>query len=517
MYRLDRLCRGALAKFARPSTKLALATQLAAQGAHRDAFPLFVKAAKAGLSTASYELGRIYLFGHGVPRCVAEALRWLNQAAAAGEVGAQSLLAGLAFQGVYQTTPTGLFDGILNNAERTPNYDLALKWARRALEGGSSDAKILLGFLLTAGPAQMRDQEQGEALYRQAAEAGNALGQLAWALVLLRRNPVEAATEARRLLEAAASAGLPMAHYMLGTFAEKAEDLPAAAERYRTGAELGYHAAELRYGMALLTGRGVRQDTVNGESWLRRAGLAGESRAAAMVGALYASAGPLPPNYIEAAIWFRRAAEAGHPGAARVLGQLHLRGAGVVRDPQEAALWLRNAATQGDDIAMADLAHLALTRQASEADGQAAFAWFQQKAEAGNPAAIFNLGICLAEGIGTPRDDTQALTLFRQAAKCMPVAEYWCGRMLAEGRGSALDLPAARACFLQAAEQHNADAEAAAGEMLLNGRGGPPDRNKAMVLLMRAAAAGHRGASLALDVLRRSEPRASAVNLSFAA
>jgi TPR repeat protein len=42
-----------------------------------------------------------------------------------------------------------------------------------------------------------------------------------------------------------------------------------------------------------------------------------------------------------------------------------------------------------------------------------------------------------------------------------------CGRMLAEGRGGSLDLRAARAWFLQAAEQANADAEVATGEMLI--------------------------------------------------
>jgi TPR repeat protein len=503
MYHLHRLRGSALAIFGRPATKLALARELVTQGAHRVALPLFVKLAKAGLPAASYELGRTYLLGHGVPCCLNEALRWLNQAAAAGEVAAQTLLADLALQGFYQTASTGLFDTVTD--DRAPNYELALKWAGRAVACGSSEAKVLLGFILTAGPVQVRDQEQGERLYRQAAEAGNAQGQFRWALVLLRRNNAAAVSEARGLLEAAASTGVPSAHYLLGIIAEGDQDFPAAAEHYRVGAELGLHPAELRYGVVLLIGRGVKEDAINGESWLRRAGLAGEAQAAAIVGDLYASSGPLPPNYFEAAIWFRRAAEAGHSGAARALGQLHLRGAGVTRDPQEAALWFRQAAAQDDDGAMADLAQLALTRQVPESDRQATFAWFLQKAGAGDPAAAFNVGICLAEGIGTRRDDALALLLFRHAAKCMPIAQYWCGRMLAEGRGCAPDLQAARAWFLQAAEKGNTDAEVAAGEMLFNGRGGPPDRGMAAALFMRAAATGHSGASFALEVLRRSE------------
>ena len=471
---------------------------------------MYVKAAKAGLPAASYELGRAYLLGDGVPCCLTEALRWLNQAAVAGEVAAQTLLACLAIQGVYLTASTGLFDTVPDDADRAPNYELALKWAGRAVVGGSSEAKALLGFILTAGPAQMRDQEQGEVLYRQAAETGIAHGQLGWAMILLRRDTVAAVGEARGFLAAAASAGLATAHYMLGIIAESgvagAQDFPAAAEHYRAGAELGHHSAELRYGIALLVGRGVKQDAFNSESWLRRAGLAGEPQAAALVGDLYSRAGPLPPNYVEAAIWFRRAAEAGHTGSARRLGQLHLSGTGVVRDLDEAALWLRRAAAQGDADAMVDLAQLALTRRLPVADRQMILALFQQKAETGDLAATFNLGICLAEGIGTRKCDALALALFRRAAKSMPIAQYWYGRMLAEGRGSAPDLQAARTWFLKAAEQHNSDAEAAAGEMLFNGRGGPPDRRMAMALFMRAAAAGHPGALFALEVLRRSEP-----------
>jgi TPR repeat protein len=512
VFHLDHLRGGLLAVLGQPATKLALARELTARGAHSDAFPLYVKAANAGLSAASYELGRAYLFGYGVPACATEALRWLTRAAEAGEVPAQSLLAGLALQGISQTNSTGLFDTGIDFADQAPDYDQALKWARRASAGGSSDVKALLGFILTAGPAEVRSQEEGEALYRQAAATGNTQGQLGWALALLRRNTPDAVGEARNLLEAAADAALPMAHYVLGVIAESGvagtQDFVAAGRHYLAGAELGHHPSEMRYGMALLAGRGVEQDAFNGESFLRRAGLAGEPQAAAMVAELYARSGALPPNCFEASIWLRRAAEGSYPGAARALGQLYLRGDGLARDPQEAAVWLRQAAAEGDDGAKADLAQLALARELPAADSEATFAWFQQKADAGDLAATFNIGVCLAEGIGTQRDDTAALALFRQAANCMPMAQYWCGRMLAEGRGASTDLRAARAWYLEAAEQGNADAEVAAGEMLINGRGGPPDKDVAMALFVRAAAAGHPGALLALELLSDPKPQA---------
>jgi TPR repeat protein len=91
----------------------------------------------------------------------------------------------------------------------------------------------------------------------------------------------------------------------------------------------------------------VPKDVVLGESWLRRAALAGDGRAAEMVGDLYTKGGTSPPNYAEAAGWYRRAAEAGNMTAARSLSSFYMTGAGVPKDEQEAARWLRVAADVG--------------------------------------------------------------------------------------------------------------------------------------------------------------------------
>jgi hypothetical protein len=100
-----------------------------------------------------------------------------------------------------------------------------------------------------------------------------------------------------------------------------------------------------------MQGLGVAANSSEGESWLRRAALAGDAEAAILVGNLYARGGKLPPNYAEAATWFRRAAEAGHKGAARALGLLYLTGTGVAPDTEEAAQWFRISAAAGDAAA----------------------------------------------------------------------------------------------------------------------------------------------------------------------
>ena len=77
--------------------------------------------------------------------------------------------------------------------------------------------------------------------------------------------------------------------------------------------------------------------------------------------------------------------------------------------------------------------------------------------------------------------------------------------MRAEGRGAPADPKAARIWFLRSAELCNADADVAAGEMLFNGRGGPPHKDVAMALFKRAASTGHPGALHALRVLSEAD------------
>jgi uncharacterized protein len=501
VFGLDHLRCRVCAMLGSPAAQLERADQLSGQAA----FHFLTKAAKRGVPAAWYQIGRAYLLGLGVPSSLSTALRWLIRAAEADEVEAQTLLATLALRGVYSNTHSGPFEVASTVTDQHPNYRVALHWAEQAAARGSAEAQAILGYVFTDGPAELRDHERGQQYYLYSANAGFAHGQLGWALILLGRNTPEATREASELLEKAAAARVPAARYVLGAIAESGaagiQNFAVAAEHYRIAAESGHRAAQLRYGIALLTGRGVVADAFKGESWLRQAALAGEPAAAALVGELYASPGELPPNHVEAAMWLRRAAEAGHAGAAKTLGHLLLGNTGLTPDLEEAARWLRLAIAGGYTEARNDLAGLALARQVPEPDRQTTCHWFQKQAETGDLAAAFNLGLCLAEGVGAPRDDTRALELFERAAATIAEAQYWCGRMRAEGRGCPSDPQAARAWFLRAAELRNADAEAAAGEMLFNGRGGPPDQAFAMVLFKRAASAGHPGALFALNVL----------------
>lgn len=400
-----------------PAARLAMAEGFAGRDAHASAFPLFAQAAQAGLSRAQYFLGRCYLLGLGVPPSAVEALRWLRRSAEAGEAAAQTQLGALALQGVSDRQELGLFGDL----RLTPDFGRAEYWCRKAVTAGSAEAKALLGFILTEGPVEGRDLAAGEGLYREAAESGWSRGQLGLAMALLRNGTAAGAAEAETLLRSAAADGVAMAHHLLGMLAESGAtgsvDFIAAAGSYRQAAQLGHIPAQVRYGFALLHGRGVAADAFNAETWLRRAALAGDAQAAAVVGYIYARDGELPSNLVEAAVWLRRAAELGHVPAARILGRMLLSGgAGISRDVAEAVHWLRLAAGNGDEEARGDMIRPALTGQIGEEDQCSVGVLLRESAMTGDAAAQFHLGVFLARGIGVEQDELAALAWFHRSA-----------------------------------------------------------------------------------------------------
>ena len=168
-----------------PAARLAYAVVLAEDGEHGRAFDQFARAAHAGLPAAQFRLGRCYLLGLGAPSCPDAALRWLTQAAEAGEAEAQTLLASLALQGISRTE-AGLLDDAARFAGRPPDYRQALRWGTPAANAGSAEAQVVLGHILSSGPEDLRDMPRAAHYYHLAADSGSAQGQFGWALALLR-------------------------------------------------------------------------------------------------------------------------------------------------------------------------------------------------------------------------------------------------------------------------------------------------------------------------------------------
>ncbi len=499
-------------KFAARSPQKALlrAHELATQGEHERAFRLYAVAAKAGLTEGERELGLYYLRGDASGfRSAAEAARWLTPAAEKGDVKAQSTLGGLYANGFQAEASTNLF-----TEAKTDKADLkiALKWALLAAEANDADAQALAGYLYATGPQEIQNIELAKHWYGLAAQAGKAQGHLGLGtLSLLEATTDELTFSAVAHIRAAADADLATGHYYLGLIYERAigvhADLGLAAHHYEIAAQKGVRSAQFQYGFMLFNGVGVAQNKVEGETWLRRAALAGEGEAAALVGEIYARGDDgLPPNYAEAALWFRVAAETGHRSSARALGLLYLTGAGagaIPRDADEAAKWLRVAAEKGDSLAQSDLATLLLKRQTNPRLTEPApvHEWFEKAAETGDAISAYNFAVCLSEGIGVERDDARAAHWFRRAADNVVNAQHRYGRMLAEGRGIPQNFEEARHWLQQAASKNMLEALLDLAALQIQGLGGPRDDAAACELFERAAAQGSPDAMFALGAL----------------
>jgi hypothetical protein len=472
----------------RPDAQLLLADQLARNGASIAAVRHIAHAAQYGMPKAQTRLGLCYLRGLGVPANQAEARHWLDRAAGAGDVTAQTELASLALQGISGPYERSAFPAPDNRAE--PDFQLAAALARRAATNGSAEAQALLAFILGLAPSIPRQPGEADALYCEASRAGAPLGQLGHAMALLRQGTPQAASEAHDLMTEAAEAGLATAQFMLGAMAEAgiggAADLETAARHYRNASEHGHTVAKTRLGLALLIGRGTPRNLVEAETWLRRAAQDNEVVASAVLGEFHASPDRQPANPAESLHWYRHAAELGHPAAAHIVARAIWAGAEGKPDPQEIAAWLETAIERGDTTAWPDLGGLIASLSLPPDQLPALHGWLQRMIRENRPEAGFYVGICVNCGIGTPADERLARRYYLWAAgEGVIEAMVAAAEMLLNGRGGRADPKVARALFQYAASHDHAGANYALGVMAED------DRDTAILHLQRAAALGH--------------------------
>ena len=429
-------------------------------------------------------------------------------AARAGLVEAQCLLAALHLSGPANPYTYELFSNRRSHLTSDPDFERALHWATKAAAGGSADARAILAHIHAHGPDRYRDPEKSSTLYRESAEQGSSKGAFGYGMLLMRQRAQAAmGDQAAYWIRKAAEAEIPLANYICGYLCEHgvglSKDSAEAAVFYERSARRGVVQGQLRWGMLLIEGKHVSRNAVEGESWLRKAALAGEPEAANVVGDLYAHELDLPPNFLEAATWYRHAAERTHGPAAFKLAQLLANNTpGLPLDLDEAIHWYCSAAEAGHQPAQAKLVKL-LRGGAPAAQQVRIRTWFETKARAGDPLAAFNLGLSVLLNPDLMGTDQQAMLWLRQAAETMPEAQCWYGHLLAEGRGNAADPQAGRAWIKRAADAGLQDAQVLLAEMMLNGRGGACDHGEAFRVFKQAAEAGHAGAAFATGMMLR--------------
>ncbi|MBE9606937.1 sel1 repeat family protein [Acetobacteraceae bacterium H6797] len=203
------------------------------EGDYGTALALWEPLARAGNARAQSNIGSCFAEGLGVPRDPKLALQWLTLAAEAGHPTGERNLAALYLQGAEGIEP---------------------------------------------------DPTRAAALYRRAAEQGDALAQdmLSWMLLEGEIIPPDH-EEARRWAEAAAEGGVAASMTRMGMLYHHAmgveRDVAEAARWWRMGALAGDADGQAMLGAAHHLGAGVPKDGVEALAWLIRADRAGSALA----------------------------------------------------------------------------------------------------------------------------------------------------------------------------------------------------------------------------------------------
>lgn len=269
----------------------------------------------------------------------AEALHWYERAIAGGSVNAA-----LRAAQYYRTGQGGVVD-----LQKAKTY---MEMAVSHIEAGDYTAMTEIGLAYLHGKGLEKSDDEALRWIRRAADGGNprALLQLSrmirWGAV-----PDIAPAESIRLLEKAAAqdyanAALELAElYAMGTL------VPVQPSRaivyFRQAARLGNPDAMRQLGLAYVSGYGVEKDTERGIRLLKRAAALNDATAMFNLAMLYR----YPPEgtlrddtlFME---WLKNAAKAKQADAQYMLGMAYRKGEGVGRDEKEAARLIEASAQQ---------------------------------------------------------------------------------------------------------------------------------------------------------------------------
>jgi TPR repeat protein len=128
----------------------------------KESISLLTKAANQGYAPAEYELGRIYLYGRGIPIDYTQALLWERKAAEQGDARAQRDMAFMYERGFGVTADPAQ----------------AAEWNRKAAMQGNAEAQMHLAKGLDEGAGVSKDSEEARKWYDKAARQEQPAAQL---------------------------------------------------------------------------------------------------------------------------------------------------------------------------------------------------------------------------------------------------------------------------------------------------------------------------------------------------
>ena len=287
------------------------------------------------------------------------------------------------------------------------------------------------------------------------------------------------------------------------------QDFQEAMRLFCQEAEQGNALAMYDLGRMWADGLGVEADPDAAKEWYRKAldaFLSAEKKLPERkktylqyrIGKMYLAGLGTDQSYETAALWLDRAAEKSHKYAQYTLAGLYAKGQGVEKDLKHAFELYHASAIQGNPYASYELAKMfrdgtGTVKSAGQAEEhfQNAFSGFLVLEEESHDDKLqYRLGQMLYQGIGTERDEEEAVRFWQQAAKLGNVnAQYALGKFwLDTGTG---DVQQAAAWLEKAADAGKTSAQYVLAKLYLEGCLGEKDVEKAGKLFQKAAEQGN--------------------------
>lgn len=292
------------------------------------------------------------------------------------------------------------------------------------------------------------------------------------------------------------------------------QDFQEAMRLFCQEAERGNALAMYDLGRMWADGLGVEADPDAAREWYRKALNAFLSAEKELperkktylqyrIGKMYLAGLGTEQDYETAALWLERAAEKSHKCAQYTLAGLYAKGQGVEKDLKHAFELYHASAIQGNPYASYEMAKMfrdgtGTKKSAVQAEEhfQDAFSGFQVLEEQSHDDKLqYRLGQMLYQGIGTERDEEEAVRYWQQAAAWLEKAanegntsaQYVLAKLYLEGCLGEKDVEKAGKLFQKAAEQGNGFAAYRLGRLYLEGEEIPKDMVAAVRWLTEAA------------------------------
>jgi len=282
----------------------------------------FELASNAGDALASFNLAMRHYQGDGVPRSLANCVKWLKVGAAANHKESAKMLADLYWAG----------SGVTRDA-----LEARRLWRVAALAGDTA-AMERYANCCRDGPGPI-DLAEALKFYRMGAADGAASCMTHVGMMHSKGMGVRAdLAEARRWYDRAEKGGDANAISNIGNIYSEGRgvprDVPRALAQYERAAALGHLQAALNAGLMLCAGEhGVPKDRVRGVALLRKAADAAEEEASTPAACLALAqelltlgppGGNGVPDFVEVEKYYRRAAALGSETARNTLPKLPL-------------------------------------------------------------------------------------------------------------------------------------------------------------------------------------------------